>query len=68
MTENWAHFSRLIEQSVGEGTVHFGVIFTSRARLPRGRNTIGLYVRAFDAFLRAHPADDALFQGYRWLP
>lgn len=68
VTENWADYDRLIRQSADEGTTHHGVIFTSRRRLPRSRETIGLYVRVLDAFLDAHRAVDALREGTRWLP
>ena len=68
LTENWSDFSRLIERAVAEGTTHYGVVFTSRRRLPRSRNTIGLYVRVLDDFLRRHPAEDAILNSFRWLP
>lgn len=68
VTENWAHFSRLVWQAAEEGLEHFGVIFTSAEQLPRGRGTIGSFVRVFDEFLRAHPAEDALLNGVRRLP
>jgi hypothetical protein len=47
---------------------HYGVLFTCRKQLPRGRHTIGLYVRVLDDFLTRHPAEDALRDAYRWLP
>lgn len=67
LTENWGDFSRLLEQAGSEGTTHYGVVFTSRRKLPRSRNTIGLYVRALDRFLCEHRADDALLNGSHWL-
>lgn len=68
VTENWAHFSRLLDQAAEEGTDHYGVIFTSAAKLPRSRRTIGLFVRVLDEFLRANPSDDAVENSARWLP
>lgn len=68
VTENWAHFARLLRQAVEDGLEHYGVVFTSRTQLPRGRRTIGLFVRVLDELLRANPADDALLNGARWLP
>jgi hypothetical protein len=51
-----------------QGVVHHGVVLTSRRRMPRGKNTIGLFVRVLDDFLRRHPHEDALLNNYRWLP
>jgi hypothetical protein len=50
------------------GQAHFGVIFSSRKQFPRGKATVGLYVRTLDDFLSRHPAEDALLNGYRWIP
>ena len=68
LTENWADFGRLFEMAAADGTTHSGIVFTSRRELPRGRATIGLYVRVLDEFLHRHPADDALVDSSRWLP
>ena len=67
LTENWGDFSGLLEQAANERMTHYGVVFTSRRKLPRSRNTIGLYVRILDEFLREHRADDALLNSSRWL-
>lgn len=67
LTENWGDFSRLMKQAAGAGTMHYGVVFTSRRQLPRSRHTIGLYVRVVDDFLQRHPAVDAILNSYRWL-
>ena len=67
LTENWGDFGPLLGQAAREGRTHFGVVFTSRRKLPRSRDTIGLYVRTLDEFLRAHPAEDALVNSSRWL-
>ena len=50
------------------GRDHPGVLFTSRARLPRSKQTIGLYIRVLDDFLKRHPDVEALLNSYRWLP
>jgi len=68
VTEDWADFRILVGRAAAEGTDHYGVVFTSQAALPRGKNTIGLYVRVFDEFLRRHPEDDAIRQSSCWLP
>lgn len=68
VTENWADFRRELDRAATIGLDHHGVLFTSRARLPRSRDTIGLFVRALEDFLVRHPADDALLNSARWLP
>ena len=68
VTENWGDFRTLLEQSAAAGTAHFGVLFTSRRRLPRSAETIGLYVRVLDELLSGHRAEDALRDEVRWLP
>jgi hypothetical protein len=67
VTENWSHFEPLLRDAAAEGFDHYGIVFTSRKALPRGKNTIGLYVRVLGAFLRANPRADALRNTY-WLP
>ena len=68
LTENWADFARELEDAAAAGSDHYGVVFTSRRRLPRSRETIGLYVSVLNDFLLRHPSDDALLNSYRWLP
>jgi hypothetical protein len=68
MTENWGDFRRELQNAAATGITHYGVLFTSRKQLPRGKQTIGLYVRALDEFLANHRAEDALLNSYRWLP
>jgi Domain of unknown function (DUF5615) len=68
LTENWGDFQREMQRAAAEGSTHYGVVFTSRAQLPRGKNTIGLYVRVLDDFLNRHEAEDALLDSHRWLP
>jgi hypothetical protein len=60
MTEDVADFMPLVREAAGEGTRHFGVVFTSPRSLPRGARTIGLYVKRLHVFLPDRPADDAL--------
>jgi len=67
VTQDYADFARLLELAASSGDIHYGVVFTSRTRLARSRHTIGVYVQELDAFLRAHPADDALLNDSRWL-
>ena len=68
VTENWADYDRQMRRAIDEGTTHYGIVFTSRRQLPRSRETIGLYVRVLDDFLRRHPAVDAPMNTSHWLP
>jgi len=68
VTENWGDFQREIQDAAATGMTHYGVLLTSRKQLPRGKDTIGLYVKVLDDFLARHPAEDALLNTYRWLP
>jgi hypothetical protein len=68
MTENWGDFQRELRNAAASGMTHYGVLFTSRKQLPRGKQTIGLYVRVLDDFLTGHPNEDALQDSYCWLP
>ena len=68
LTENWSDHDREMQKANAAGMTHYGVIFTSRKKLPRGRGTIGLYVRILDDFLSRHPTDDALITTCHWLP
>lgn len=68
LTENWADFGRLMQQAAAVGSTHYGVVFSSRQQLPRGRDTIGLYVDVLDDFLARHPAVDTLLDSSRWIP
>lgn len=67
-TENWSDFQRELRNATATGMTHYGVVFTSRKQLPRSKQTIGLYVRVLDDFLRRHPDEDALKNSYCWLP
>lgn len=68
VTEDWADFQRELQNAAATGLTHYGVLFTSRSQLPRGKQTIGLYVRVLEEFLTRHRAEDAGLNSYRWLP
>jgi hypothetical protein len=68
VTENWPEYQEEMRAAARSGRDHYGVLFTSRARMPRSRETIGLYIRVLDDFLQRHPDEDALLNSYRWLP
>lgn len=67
LTNNVRDFVRIASRWAGEGRSHGGLLFVSDRTLPRSRDTIGAYVRALEACLRAHPADDALGDRIHWL-
>jgi len=67
LTENTARFHTGDREGSEGRPDHFGVIFTSPRRFPRGPNTIGIYVRALDLFLSSHHAEDALINSSTWL-
>lgn len=68
VTENWADYQQELTKAAASGQDHYGVLFTSPNRMPRSRQTIGLYIRVLDDLLQRHPAEDALLNTYRWLP
>ena len=67
LTENVADFMPLVREAAAQGDRHFGVVFTSPRSMPRGAGTIGLYVDVLNAFLRAHPGEEALLDQVAWL-
>lgn len=67
VTENASDFIPILRAAAVRGTDHFGVVFTSPRQFPRTRRAIGRLVVALDAFLAAHPAEDALRAQSWWL-
>jgi hypothetical protein len=67
VTEDAKHFMPIVIESAAGAEPHFGVVFTSPRSMPRGRETIGLFVETLDGFLARHPADDALADQVAWL-
>ncbi|MBI2755448.1 MAG: DUF5615 family PIN-like protein [Chloroflexi bacterium] len=65
LTEDASDFLPIIRAATIRGTDHFGVLLTSPRQFPRTIRSIGRLVSALDAFLTAHPTDDAL-QGQSW--
>lgn len=68
VTENAIDFVPLARQAATLGEQHYGVVLTSPRSMPRRKETIGLFVRALDAFLTDHTTDDACRNEVRWLP
>ena len=67
VTNNVSDFTVIARRWVLEGRHHAGLIFTSDAILPRGRDTIGLYVTALQDLARANTGDDAFLDRIHWL-
>jgi hypothetical protein len=67
VTNNVSDFTVIARRWALEGRHHAGLIFTSDAGLPRGRNTIGLYVSALQALIRASPGEEAFADRIHWL-
>lgn len=67
LTANVADFQQIAMRLAAEGTEHAGMLFTSDRSMPRSRNTTGAFLRALDAYLREHPADNALVNRIDWL-
>ena len=67
LTEDASDFLPLVSSAAVRGTDHFGVVFTLPRQFPRTSRAIGRLVIALDAFLVAHPADNALRRQSWWL-
>jgi hypothetical protein len=67
LTNNVRDLTAVVRRWATDGRSHSGLIFTSDASLPRGRGTIGRYVRALNALLAANPGDDAFADRVHWL-
>jgi hypothetical protein len=67
VTENVADFMPLVREAAAASAKHFGVVFTSPRSLPRGPETIGLYVGLLARFLRERPTVSALADDVHWL-
>lgn len=68
LTNNVPDYIKLSNEALSGGQERYGLLLIDDRSMPRGRNTIGLFVRVLDEFLAAHRADDALRNQLRWLP
>ena len=68
LTNNARDFIPLVARWAAAGQSHGGVLLTSDASLPRGRNSIGLHVECLRALMEVNPGDRALANQVRWLP
>jgi hypothetical protein len=67
LTNNVGDFALIARRWAAEGREPSGLVFTSDASMPRSRRTIGRYVEALDALLRANPVADPLAESACWL-
>jgi len=67
LTNNVADFVVIARRWHAGGLSHHGLVFTSDARLPRTRETIGRYVDAIDVLMREHPSLDGFIDRIHWL-
>ena len=67
VTNNVADFTVIARGWAIEGCRHSGLIFTSDASMPRGRQTIGRYVKVLEVLLQENPRKDAFTERIQWL-
>ena len=67
LTNNVADFTVIARRWALQGRHHAGLIFTSDASMPRGRDTIGRYVSTLQTLIRANPGDDGFTDRIHWL-
>lgn len=68
VTNDVSDYVKLFGDTLSRGDTHYGLLLIDERSMPRSRNTIGLYVRVLDEFLRANATEDALRNQLRWLP
>jgi NAD(P)-dependent dehydrogenase (short-subunit alcohol dehydrogenase family) len=67
VTENAPHFVPAFRAMIEQRQTCFGVLGTSPKTMPRGSDTVGIFVRALERELRARPARDALLNQMAFL-
>lgn len=67
LTNNVGDLVIVVRTWAAETRSHSGLIFTSDASMPRGRDCIGRYVTALEEILRLHPQDGAIRDRLLWL-
>lgn len=68
LTNDIPDYVKLFGEALRRGEEHYGLLLVDERRMPRSRNTIGLYVRVLDELLEGNSAEDALRNQIRWLP
>jgi len=67
LTNNVADFMSVSRSWSGVGRSHFGLAFTSDARMPRSRASIGTFVESIDRLMTAHSGARELRDQVVWL-
>lgn len=67
LTENAIDFVPLAQQWALDDRRHAGVLISPSRRMPRRKDTIGLFVRSLDVFLVDREAEDACQDQVLWL-
>jgi len=68
LTNNARDFIAIVSRWATSGRDHCGLLLTSDSSMPRGKGTVGLYVRTLEALMDANPGPRALANQVRWLP
>lgn len=67
LTNNVADFAVIARRWQTEGRQHRGLVFTSDASLPRGRDLIGRYVDEIASLMQGNPGDEGFIDRVHWL-
>jgi len=67
VTENVRDFLPLHSERLAAGEHHAGILLTNPRQFPRSTDSIGLFVRSIDAYLKDRPAGSSLADAIEWL-
>jgi predicted nuclease of predicted toxin-antitoxin system len=67
VTNNVSDFTAIARHWAAQGRSHCGLVFTSDARLPRSRATIGRYVNLLHDLLISYADPDGMVDRIHWL-
>jgi uncharacterized protein DUF5615 len=67
LTEDAADLLPIFEAMLSTGERTAGLLISSPRSMPRGKETVGVFVRALHTFMTAHPGDMALRDRVVWL-
>ena len=67
LANNARDFVPLVARWAASGQDHCGLLLTSDGSMPRGKATIGLYVKTLRELMDANPTTGALANQVRWL-
>jgi hypothetical protein len=67
LTENVSDYAPLITRMAADEQSHYGIVYSSNSSMPRGKNTIGVFVQALAAIMDRFPGDDDFLDQVEWL-